>query len=84
MSVWVTVANLPEEYMHQLTVIEPKWLQEVAPTFFKVANQHEISQRKKKEKIEPLFDRFAENKDEWRLSKVKRPIRNSQTFGGSG
>lgn len=74
-----------EEYMHQVTVIEPKWLSEVAPTFFKVADHTQISKRKKQEKIEPLFDRFAETKDSWRLSKQKRPVRNSQTFGaGAG
>jgi ATP-dependent RNA helicase DHX8/PRP22 len=28
--------------MHQLTVIEPKWLQDVAPTFFKVADANKI------------------------------------------
>lgn len=51
--------------MHQVTVIEPKWLSEVAPTFFRVADQNKISKRKQTEKIEPLFDRFATDKDEW-------------------
>lgn len=51
--------------MHQVTAIEPKWLSEVAPTFFRVADQNKISKRKAAEKIEPLFDRFAENKDDW-------------------
>jgi hypothetical protein len=54
-----------EEYMHQVTVIEPKWLSEVAPTFFRVADQNKISKRKASEKIEPLFDRFAPDKDAW-------------------
>ncbi|KAK4690090.1 ATP-dependent RNA helicase DHX8/PRP22, partial [Tremellales sp. Uapishka_1] len=70
-----------KEYMHQVTVIEPKWLSEVAPTFFRVADQNKISKRKASEKIEPLFDRFAANKDDWRLSKQKRATRSSQTFG---
>ncbi|WWC68922.1 uncharacterized protein I206_102858 [Kwoniella pini CBS 10737] len=70
-----------KEYMHQVTVIEPKWLSEVAPTFFRVADQNKISKRKASEKIEPLFDRFATNKDDWRLSKQKRATRSSQTFG---
>lgn len=51
--------------MHQVTVIEPKWLSEVAPTFFRVADQNKISKRKASEKIEPLFDRFAADKDDW-------------------
>ena len=81
--------------MHQVTVIEPKWLSEVAPTFFRVADHNKISKRKQGEKIEPLFDRFATDKDSWvclvrprvrssltskRLSKQKRPTRASQTF----
>lgn len=51
--------------MHQVTVIEPKWLSEVAPTFFRVADLNKISKRKAQEKIEPLFDRFATDKDDW-------------------
>ncbi|KAL0255471.1 hypothetical protein I308_100275 [Cryptococcus tetragattii IND107] len=70
-----------KEYMHQVTVIEPKWLSEVAPTFFRIADQNKISKRKASEKIEPLFDRFAADKDDWRLSKQKKAARSSQTFG---
>jgi hypothetical protein len=51
--------------MHQITVIEPKWLSEVAPTFFRVADMNKISKRKAGEKIEPLYDRFAADKDDW-------------------
>lgn len=57
--------SFTEEYMHQVTVIEPKWLSEVAPTFFRIADQNKISKRKASEKIEPLFDRFAADKDDW-------------------
>ncbi|GAA5907422.1 hypothetical protein JCM6882_003856 [Rhodosporidiobolus microsporus] len=39
------------------------------------------SKRKKQEKITPLFDKFAEHQDAWRLSKLKRATRSSQTFG---
>jgi len=51
--------------MHQITSIEPKWLSEVAPTFFRVADLNKISKRKAAEKIEPLHDRFAADKDDW-------------------
>ena len=60
--------------MHQITVIEPKWLSEVAPTFFRVADQNKISKRKASEKIEPLFDRFAANKDDWVSLKALRAL----------
>ncbi|KAH9948230.1 P-loop containing nucleoside triphosphate hydrolase protein [Amylocystis lapponica] len=68
------------EYCHNVTAIEPKWLVEVAPQFFQVADANKISKRKKQEKIEPLFNKY-EKPDEWRLSKVKRSARSSQTFG---
>ncbi|KAF8625194.1 hypothetical protein AX15_005499 [Amanita polypyramis BW_CC] len=68
------------EYCHNVTAVEPKWLVEVAPQFFKVADANKISKRKKQEKIEPLFNKY-EKPDEWRLSKVKRSARSSQTFG---
>jgi len=63
--VFGAVLTYLEEYMHQITVIEPKWLSEVAPTFFRVADLNKISKRKQGEKIEPLYDRFAADKDDW-------------------
>ncbi|KAA1467822.1 P-loop containing nucleoside triphosphate hydrolase protein [Dentipellis sp. KUC8613] len=68
------------EYCHNVISIEPKWLVEVAPQYFKVADENKISKRKRQEKIEPLFNKY-EKPDEWRLSKVKRNARSSQTFG---
>ncbi|KAI3622057.1 atp-dependent rna helicase dhx8 [Moniliophthora roreri] len=68
------------EYCHNVTAIEPKWLVEVAPQSFKVADANKISKRKRQEKIEPLYNKH-EKPDEWRLSKVKRSTRSSQTFG---
>ncbi|OAX40882.1 P-loop containing nucleoside triphosphate hydrolase protein [Rhizopogon vinicolor AM-OR11-026] len=68
------------EYCHNVTTIEPKWLVEVAPQFFRVADDNKISKRKRQEKIEPLYNKY-EKPDEWRLSKVKRSARSSQTFG---
>jgi hypothetical protein len=62
-----------------VTAVEPKWLVEVAPQFFKVADANKISKRKRQEKIEPLFNKY-EKPDEWRLSKIKRSAR-SVCFG---
>lgn len=47
------------EYCHNVTVVEPKWLVEVAPQFFKVADSSKISKRKKQEKIEPLYNKVC-------------------------
>lgn len=46
--------------MREVTAIEPKWLTEVAPSFFKVADQNTISKRKKMEKVQPLFDKCVD------------------------
>lgn len=70
-----------KEYCREVTAIEPKWLSEVAPNFFKVTDSAKLSKRKKQEKIAPLFDRYAQNQDDWRLSKQRRGGRTSQTFG---
>ncbi|KAG5647689.1 hypothetical protein DXG03_008412 [Asterophora parasitica] len=80
---WVVYHELvltTREYCHNVTAVEPKWLVEVAPQFFQVADANKISKRKRQEKIEPLFNKY-EKPDEWRLSKVKRSARSSQTFG---
>ncbi len=52
------------EYCHNVTAIEPKWLVEVAPQYFKVADANKISKRKKQEKIEPLFNKVCAQADD--------------------
>ncbi|KAI9137264.1 P-loop containing nucleoside triphosphate hydrolase protein [Paraphysoderma sedebokerense] len=57
---WVIYHELvmtTREYMREVTAIEPKWLVEVAPNFFKEADPNKISKRKAKEKIEPLYNK---------------------------
>ena len=57
-----------KEYMRNIITIEPKWLIEVAPRYFRAGDPTKISKRKRQEKIEPLYNRYEE-KDAWRLSK---------------
>lgn len=69
---WVIYHELVQttkEYMRECTAIEPKWLVEFAPAFFKNADPTRMSKRKKMEKIQPLYNRFEE-KDAWRISKA--------------
>ena len=47
------------EYCHNVLAIEPKWLVEVAPQFFRVADANKISKRKRQEKIEPLYNKVC-------------------------
>lgn len=57
-----------KEYMRNIMKLDPKWLVQFAPNFYRKTDPTKISKRKRAEKIEPLFDRFNE-KDAWRLSK---------------
>uniref|UniRef100_A0A7S3JRX4 RNA helicase n=1 Tax=Aureoumbra lagunensis TaxID=44058 RepID=A0A7S3JRX4_9STRA len=57
-----------KEYMHHILAIDPKWLIELAPRFYKKAKQGELAQSRLREKIEPLHDRFNPP-GSWRLSK---------------
>lgn len=62
------------EYCHNVTAVEPKWLVEVAPQFFKVADANKISKRKRQEKIEPLFNKVWSYSDDERLPYTHAPI----------
>ncbi|KAH8202551.1 hypothetical protein TruAng_003262 [Truncatella angustata] len=80
---WViyhTLVMTSKEYMTQTTTIEPKWLVEAAPTFFKVAPTDRLSKRKKAERIQPLYNKFA-GEDDWRLSAQRKGGRGG---GGGG
>merc|ERR1712130_249967 len=57
-----------KEYMRENLVIQPKWLCDLAPRFYKKADPIRLSKRKRREKIEPLYDRYAEP-NSWRLSR---------------
>ena len=59
-----------KEYMREVLAIEPKWLLEVAPNYFKQVDDKDISKRKKQERLEPLANRY-EDPNAWRLSKRK-------------
>ncbi|KAJ2156685.1 DEAH-box ATP-dependent RNA helicase prp22 [Coemansia sp. RSA 552] len=80
---WVIYHGLvmtSKEYMREVTVVDARWLVEVAPTFFKVADANHISRRKRNERLEPLYNKF-EKPNEWRISRVRKPRRSKQTFG---
>ncbi|KAL4936922.1 hypothetical protein BDV06DRAFT_216297 [Aspergillus oleicola] len=80
---WVIYHELvltTREYMRWTTSIEPKWLVEAAPTFFRVAGMDgTLSKRRRQERIQPLHNRFADEND-WRLSAQRR----SGKGGGGG
>ncbi|GMH39385.1 hypothetical protein BSKO_07283 [Bryopsis sp. KO-2023] len=68
---WVLYHELvltSKEYMREVMTVDPKWLVELAPRFFKSADPHKLSRRKRMEKIEPLYDRYHDP-NAWRLSR---------------
>lgn len=62
--IYHTVLLTTKEYMHCVSAIDPRWLLELAPRFFKKGDHTS----RKNEKIVPLYNRFAENQDAWRLT----------------
>lgn len=66
--IYHTLLLTTKEYMHCATAIDPKWLPELAPKFFRQSDPSNLSDRKKREKIVPLHNKYAENQDSWRLS----------------
>ncbi|CAN4112507.1 unnamed protein product [Withania somnifera] len=62
------IVMITKEYMREVTVVDPKWLVELAPRFFKAADPMKLSKRKREERIEPLYDRYHKP-NSWRLSK---------------
>ena len=58
-----------KEYMREVTAIDPKWLVEFAPRFFKSGDPTKLSMQKKQQKLEPLHNKFEEP-NSWRISRA--------------
>ncbi|CAB4054170.1 DHX8 [Lepeophtheirus salmonis] len=72
---WVVyheVVQTTKEYMREVTAIDPKWLVEYAPAFFRFSDPTRLSNFKKNQRIEPLFNKYDENKDAWRISRTRK------------
>lgn len=67
---WVIYHELvitTKEYMRDVCVVDPKWLVDVAPHFFKKVDPASMKLMKKDNKIQPLTNRY-EDKNAWRLT----------------
>ncbi|XP_068610666.1 ATP-dependent RNA helicase DHX8-like [Brachionichthys hirsutus] len=60
-----------KEYMREVTTIDPRWLVEFAPAFYRVADPTRLSYRKRQQKLEPLYNRYEEP-NAWRISRAFR------------
>ncbi|RMX42316.1 hypothetical protein pdam_00014654 [Pocillopora damicornis] len=71
---WVVYHELvltTKEYMREVTTVDPKWLVEFAPAFFKMGDPTKLSKRKRQERLEPLYNRYEEP-NAWRISRAFR------------
>jgi ATP-dependent RNA helicase DHX8/PRP22 len=74
---WVIYQELvmtSKEYIRDCTAIEPAWLVEAAPTFYKQVQGGQLSKRQAKERLQPLHNRH-ERPNDWRLSRRENSIR---------
>ena len=70
---WVIYHELvltTKEYMRSVMAIDGRWLVDLAPRFFKPSDPTRMTRAKRREKIEPLYNKFEEP-NAWRLSKRK-------------
>ena len=71
---WVVfheVVQTTKEYMREVTTVDPKWLVEFAPAFFKFSDPTKLSKFKQTQRIEPLFNKFEEP-NSWRISRTRK------------
>ncbi|KAL1138050.1 hypothetical protein AAG570_009745 [Ranatra chinensis] len=71
---WVVYHELVQttkEYMREVTTIDPRWLVEFAPAFFKFSDPTKLSKFKKNQRLEPLYNKYEEP-NAWRISRVRR------------
>jgi ATP-dependent RNA helicase DHX8/PRP22 len=79
---WVVYHELvmtTKEYMREVTAIDPRWLVEFAPKFFKFSDPTRLSRAKKTQKIEPLYNKYEEP-NAWRISRAFRKFHVKVTF----
>lgn len=71
---WVVYHELVQttkEYMREVTTIDPKWLVEYAPAFFRFSDPTKLSKFKKNQRLEPLYNKYEEP-NSWRISRVRK------------
>ncbi|TID31400.1 hypothetical protein CANINC_000029 [Pichia inconspicua] len=69
--IYHTLVLTNKEYMHCATKIDPQWLIQYASKVFRRADEGELAITKKRERIQPLYNKFDQN-ESWRLSRGRR------------
>ncbi|KAL3268522.1 hypothetical protein HHI36_007631 [Cryptolaemus montrouzieri] len=69
--IYQELVQTTKEYMREVTAIDPKWLVEFAPAFYKFSDPTKLSKLKKNQRLEPLYNKYEEP-NSWRISRVRR------------
>ena len=65
------LVNTSKEFMRNTVMVEPRWLVELAPKFYRKASATEITQRKRNERLKPLEDGKRTNPGQWRITEQR-------------
>jgi ATP-dependent RNA helicase DHX8/PRP22 len=65
------LVNTTREYMRNAIAIDPRWLIELAPAFYRRASPAEITERKRNERIAPLSDHLRRHERDWRITEQR-------------
>lgn len=66
------LVNTTREYMRNTVAVDPRWLVELAPAFYRKASPLEMTSRKRADRVNPLADRKSDNKDrKWRITEQR-------------
>ena len=60
--------------------IDPKWLLEFAPSFYRKSDNEAMAQKRRQLKLNPLYNKLDPEGKEWRISKVIRKGLGKVTF----
>lgn len=65
------LVNTTKEFMRNVVMVEPKWLIDLAPAFYRRASPQEITRRKKHERLNPLENKKRQHERDWRITEQR-------------
>jgi ATP-dependent RNA helicase DHX8/PRP22 len=69
--VYHELVNTTREFMRNTVMIDPRWLIELAPAFYRRASPTEITERKRNERLTPLSDNLRKHERDWRITEQR-------------
>jgi ATP-dependent RNA helicase DHX8/PRP22 len=62
------LVNTTKEFMRNTVFVDPKWLVEMAPGFYRRAEPGEVTDRKRRQRLAPLADNLRRHERDWRIT----------------